>query len=139
MNNEFSTLKVYYGWAKLNKIRNKPAISIVFENSKEARTERGENTLKRLQTTFYERFQTKSEANDGPQQNRIFTEYSMFLYDKKVNGDLDFLLEQNKNADINNVPEIILQEIKNALRKGYKQVYKDLRYATKDYTSKTCN
>ena len=127
MNHELSDLKVYYGWSRLNKVRRNPAISVMFENAIEARSERGMNTVKRMQHTFYERFQTVLEADDGAKENRILTEFSIFLFDKKVKGDLDFLLEQNKIADENNVPEIILNEIKNAMQKGFNQVYKDLR------------
>ncbi|MFV0392422.1 MAG: hypothetical protein ACK5KP_11165 [Paludibacteraceae bacterium] len=127
MTNELSNLKVYYGWARLNKVRRQPAISVMFENTIEARSERGMNTVKRMQHTIYERFQTVHEADDGAKENRILTEFSIFLFDKKVKGNLEFLLEQNSIADENNVPEDIRKEIKNALRSEFKQVYKDLK------------
>lgn len=122
-----SNLKVYYGWAKLNKIRRNPALSVMFENSLDARSERGKKTLSRMQTTFYERRQTIGEAADGAKENRIFTEYSMFLFDKRVRGNLDYLLDQNMAADINNVPESTLFEVRSVLLKGFKHVYKDLK------------
>lgn len=126
MNYELSNLEVHYGWAKLNKIRKRPALSVVFENSYEASAERGEQSLRKFQVTFYTRKQTIQEAEDGAIQNRIFTEYSMFLFDPKVKGDLEYLLEQNFIADKNNVPEEIREEIRTALRNGFKKVYNHL-------------
>ena len=122
-------LKVYYGWCTLNKIRKRPALSVIFENTKEcAYSERAKNVLKKMQVTFYERFQTEGEAKDAVHSNRIFTEYNIFLDDKKINGDLDYLLEQNKRADINNVRPAELERIREALMTGFKQVYRDIKF-----------
>ena len=131
MNNELSNLKVYYGWSKVNKIRKKVAISVVFENERNIKfDERAQRTLRRLQDTVYERKQTIAEAEDGKKQNRIFTEYSLFLKDKPFFEDLDKLLDANRQADQYNVPEIELNKIEDALRKGFKK--SENNYATEN-------
>lgn len=51
-------LKVYYGWAKLGKIRKKRAISVMFENELHGcRSERGQRILRAAQETVIERYQ----------------------------------------------------------------------------------
>lgn len=122
MNNQLSNLNVYYGWSILNKIRRKVALSVIFENE-QTFSDRKNVTIRRLQKTCYVRKQTVAEAEDGKKQNRILTEYSFFLQQKPFNGDLNKLLDTNYQADINNVPEAILIEIKEALRKGFKSAY----------------
>jgi hypothetical protein len=119
MNGELSKLNVYYGWSVVNKIRIKPAISIIFENTS-GESERNQNSIKRLQKTCYVRRQTVEEAEDGKKQNRSLTEYSLFLMQKPFYGDVDMLLETNYQADINNVPEPVLNEIRKALKEGFK-------------------
>lgn len=126
MTHELSNLNVYYGWSKLNKIRKKIALSVVFDNGG-GTTDRGMNTLKRLQNTCYIRKQTLEEAKDGKHHNRIFLEYSLFLNDKHFSGDLEKLLDCNYQKDINNVPADELERIKIALRNGFKTTYKDLK------------
>jgi len=123
--NNLSKLKVYYGWARLNKIRKKPALSVIFANSAAcAYSDRAQNALNKMQVTYYERFQTEDEAKDAVHSNRIFTEYSMFLDDRKINGNLDYLLELNKKSDRNNVKPAELDKINEALLKGFKQAYR---------------
>lgn len=125
MISNLSNLKVYYGWAVLNKIRKKPALSVIFENEFSF-SDRKEITIKRLQTTCYVRTQTVAEAEDGKNQNRILTEYSTLLFDKDFKGDIEKLLENNYQADVNNVDEDKLHEIREALKKGFKNAYKGL-------------
>lgn len=121
-NNAPSDLNVYYGWCILNKIRRKPALTVIFENEKNY-TGRAQNLIKRSQNTCYVRKQTISEAEDGKHQNRVLTEFSLFINQKPFNGDLEKVLEVNYQKDINNVSEDVLIEIKEALRKGYKKTY----------------
>ena len=129
MSNDTPRLKVYYGWARMNKIRKRPALSVIFANAKECGySERAHNTLNKLQTTCYERLQTADEAKDAANSNKIFTEYSMFLDDRKINGNLDYLLELNKKADRNNVKPAELDKINEALMKGFKQAYRGLTF-----------
>lgn len=136
-NIELSDLNVYYGWSVINRIRKKVAISVIFDNDKSS-GERRIKTIKRLQNTCYTRKQNVLEAEDGKHQNRILTEFSMFLHDKQINGSLEKLLEANYQADINNVPESVLMAIKDALRIKFKSSYSDnsIRYETKNKARK---
>ena len=118
-------LKVYYGWNKLNKIRKREAISVVFENEAGAGEHcRYSKTLKKLQETVFVRCQTDAEAEDAKSYNRIFTEYSIFLDDKAINGDLEKALQVNFEADKNHVPEETRLEIKELLRRNYRKNHK---------------
>lgn len=115
-----SRLKVYYGWAKVNKIRKREAISVIFENENGAgEHHRYSKTLHKLQNTVFVRYQTEDEAKDAAAHIRVFTEYSIFLDDKTINGDLQKALDANEEADKNNVSQEILLEIRNALQKHY--------------------
>jgi len=125
-NSGLSNLNVWYGWAVVNKIRKKPALSVIFHND-EVVSERTLKSLKRFQTTFFVRKQTTEEALDAKNQNKIFTEYSSFVFEKPFNGNIEKLLENNYKADLNNVSEQQLIEIKNALRDGFKHVYKRVK------------
>ena len=132
-NAELSSKNVYYGWSSINRIRKKVAISVIFENDDNyGGLERRMKTVKRLQDTCYTRKQTVSEAEDGINCNRILTEYSMFLDDKQINGNLEKLLEANHQADINNVSEAVLIEIKEALRKSFKHIDRSIRNEAKN-------
>ena len=122
MEHELSDLKVFYGWSRLNKIRKKRAISVIFENCQGARY-RGEQLLKRMQDTCYVRKQTVGEAADGGYKNRIFTEYSLFIDEKPFNGDLESVLQCNYESDQNNVSPDELELIRKALRDGFKKSY----------------
>ena len=125
-NNEQSNLNVWYGWSVVNKVRKKPALSVIFDNGG-GDTDRAQKSIKRFQNTFFVRKQTISEALDGKLQNRVFTEYSSFVFEKPFNGNLEKLLENNYNADINNVNEDQLIKIKKALRDGYTKICKGAR------------
>lgn len=113
-------LKVYYGWAKMGNIRKKRALSVMFENEKQGcRSDRGQRCLRTIQDTIIERYQTKEEENEGRKQNRIFTEYSLFLDEKPINGSLDKCLLINNEADRNHVSKAIRDKISEALRKAF--------------------
>ena len=47
---------------------------------------------------------------------------------RKINGNLDYLLELNKKADRNNVKPAELEKINEALLKGFKQAYRGLTF-----------
>lgn len=119
MSTGLSKLNVYYGWSVVNRIRVKPALSVIFENE-EGVSERKMNAIKRLQKTCYVRRQTIEEAEDGKKQNRILTEFSMFLMQKPIYGNVEALLDANYHADINNVSDQELVEIRKALKKGFR-------------------
>lgn len=113
-------LKVYYGWAKTGNVRKKRALSVVFENEMQGcRSDRGQRCLKTIQDTVIERYQTNEEMADGKSQNRIFTEYSLFLDEKHINGSLERCLQINSDADKNHVSKAVREKIVEALRKAF--------------------
>ena len=113
-------LKVYYGWAKTGNVRKKRALSVVFENEMQGcRSDRGQRCLKTIQDTVIERYQTNEEMADGKSQNRIFTEYSLFLDEKPINGSLERCLQINSDADKNHVSKAVREKIVEALRKAF--------------------
>ena len=92
-------LKVYYGWARIGNVRKKRALSVVFENDRMGcRSDRGQRCLRTIQDTVFERCQTNEEEKEGKQQNRIFTEYSLFFDEKPINGSLERCLLVNSDA-----------------------------------------
>nr|DAQ35928.1 MAG TPA: hypothetical protein [Caudoviricetes sp.] len=113
-------LKVYYGWAKIGNVRKKRSLSVMFENEKQGcRSDRGQRVLRTIQDTVIERYQTEEEEKEGWTQNRIFTEYSLFLDEKPINGSLDKCLLINNEADRNHVSKAIRDKISEALRKAF--------------------
>lgn len=115
-----SKLKVYYGWAKIGNVRKKRSLSVMFENEVQScRSERGQRCLKTIQDTVFERYQTEEEEMDARQQNRIFTEYSLFLDEKPIKGSLEKCLQINNEADKNHVSKAMRNRIEEALRKSF--------------------
>lgn len=113
-------LKVYYGWSRIGNVRKKRALSVMFENEIQGcRSDRGQRCLRTIQDTVIERYQTDEEAKEGKQQNRIFTEYSLFLDEKPMNGSLERCLLVNSEADRNNVSKAMRERISEALRKSF--------------------
>lgn len=113
-------LKVYYGWAKMGNVRKKRSLSVMFENDIQGcRSDRGQRCLRTIQDTVIERYQTDEEENEGRKQNKIFTEYSLFLDEKPINGSLDKCLLINNEADRNHVSKAIRDKISEALRKAF--------------------
>lgn len=121
-------LKVYYGWAKMGNVRKKRALSVMFENDLQGcRSDRGQRCLKTIQGTVIERYQTNEEMADGKCQNRIFTEYSLFLDKKPINGSLERCLYVNSESDRNNVSMAMRDRISEALRKAFMLAYPDYK------------
>lgn len=116
-------LRVFYGWSKLNSVRKRKAISVIFENTRQSEA-RSLNFISRIQETLYIRYQTESEALDGFHCNRMFTEYSVFMDSKSVNGSLDAALKENMIADSKNLTQPELDTISDKLRHSYRSVYK---------------
>jgi hypothetical protein len=113
-------LKVYYGWARIGNVRKKRALSVMFENEMlGCRSDRGQRCLRTIQDTVIERYQTDEEMADGKRQNRIFTEYSLFLDEKPINGSLERCLFINSEADKNHVSKAMRERISEALRKSF--------------------
>ena len=113
-------LKVYYGWAKIGNVRKKRALSVMFENEIQGcRSDRGQRCLRTIQDTVIERYQTEEEEKEGWTQNRIFTEYSLFIDEKPINGSLDKCLLINSESDRNHVSKAMRDKISEALRKAF--------------------
>lgn len=113
-------LKVYYGWAKIGNVRKKRALSVMFENEIQGcRSDRGQRVLRTIQDTVIERYQTEEEEKEGWKQNRIFTEYSLFIDEKPINGSLERCLLINNEADRNHVSKAVRDKISDALRKAF--------------------
>lgn len=110
-------LRVFYGWARLNKIRKKEAISVIFEN--DGCFEKNEKKIKLYQNTVYVRYQTEQEKKDVEFCTRTFSEYSIFLDDKQIKGSLEKALEVNYLSDRKNVSKETREEIRNLLRKEF--------------------
>lgn len=113
-----SKLRVWYGWAIINKIRKREAISVIFENGKQS-PERTDNFIRKMQNTVYVRHQTNEEAKDAKDSNRMFTEYTIFMDDKVIRNSLDFALWVNYQADKNYVSTAELGVIEKKLRTAY--------------------
>lgn len=121
-------LKVYYGWARIGNVRKKRALSVMFENEMlGCRSERGQRCLRTIQDTVFERYQTDEEEKEGKQQNRIFTEYSLFLDEKPINGSLNKILQMNSDADKKHVSKEMRDKIAEALRKAFMQTNRKYR------------
>ena len=121
-------LKVYYGWAKMGNVRKKRALSVMFENEIQGcRSDRGQRCLRTIQDTVFERYQTKAEEMEGRKQNRIFTEYSLLLDEKPINGSLERCLYVNSEADINHVSKAMRDRISEGLRKAFMLAYPDYK------------
>lgn len=113
-------LKVYYGWSRIGNVRKKRALSVMFENEMQGcRSDRGQRCLRTIQDTVIERYQTDEEENEGRKQNRIFTEFSLFLDEKPINGSLEKCLLINNEADKNHVSKAVRDKISDALRKTF--------------------
>lgn len=115
-----SRLRVFYGWAKLGKIRKREGISIIYENEEGvADHHRMNRSFLSAQHNVCWRYQTDGEASDAKQSNRIFTEYSVFMDDKRIAGSLEAALRANSQADRYNVSEAERKRIADELRKWY--------------------
>lgn len=121
-------LKVYYGWARIGNVRKKRALSVMFENDAQGcRSDRGQRCLRTIQDTVFERYQTNEEEKEGKQQNRIFTEYSLFLDENPINGSLNKILQMNSDADKKHVSKEMRDKIAEALRKAFMQTNRKYR------------
>jgi len=117
-------LNVHYGFAKLNKIRKKRALTVMFEN--DSLTERSEKFMKKMMHVVCSRKQSKEEMADGKLQNRVFTSYESFIDEKPFNGSIEHVLKHNYEADSQHASIEIRNEIKEKLRSAYRTVYNEL-------------
>ena len=120
-------LRVFYGWSKVNKIQEKEAISVIFENDR-GRDERTMRFINKMMDVVYVREQTDREKKGVEDAIRMFTEYSIFMNDKKIKGSLEKALRYNSEADKNNISskerELIMQKLRERYlldHPGYKE------------------
>ena len=113
--------RVYYGWARLNKVQKREALTVAFENEPGAgqETSRASISLRKVIDIVCERVQTPGEASDAAHSNRCFTRFDIFLDDRSVMGSLARALKENRKADEKNVPPEVLDEIETKLRKHF--------------------
>lgn len=112
------TLRVFYGWVKIGKIRKREAISVIFENDKLPEAKQIKS-INKYQNTVFVRNQTDREKQEALTSNRVFSEYSVFLDDKKIKGSLERALRVNNEADKNNVSTPVRKQIEDALRRAF--------------------
>ena len=115
-------LRVFYGWSRINKIRKKEAISVVFENDSQ-QDERTMKFINRMMNVVYVRDQTEEEKMGAEGAFRMFTEYSVFIGDKRFQGSLELALRSNYESDKNNVSEYERKIIKQKLREHYLSIH----------------
>jgi hypothetical protein len=123
-----SNLKVYYGVEKMNKIKHKPAICVLFENQSAFRfddkhTSYQERYVNRCMHLAYTRFQTAAEAAEAYKANQTFTGFSMFLDDNRFGNSLEKVLHFNSLVDDRNVGKSERDKIKMALYEKFKEIY----------------
>lgn len=119
-------LRVFYGWVKLGKVRKKEGISIIFENDRQNEI-RTFQFVNKMQETVYTRIQTEEEMLDASGKNRMYTEYSVLMEDKGVNGSLKSALEINSMADKNHVSKRERNIISEKLKAAYLANHRDYR------------
>ena len=122
-------LPVYYGWAKLNKIAKREALTVIFLNDfTSPRTNKdGYDGVTRYIDVCAMRYQTDAEREDAKLCNRIYTVYSIFMDDKHIRGSLDAALHANFLADKNNVSEKDRKEIMEKLKTHYIATHRGYR------------
>lgn len=118
-------LRVYYGWAKLNKVIKREALMVIYLNDSAGTRigKDGSDGVSRFMTICAQRFQTNAEMNDAVNYNRIYTVYNIYLDDKKINGSLNAALVANFDADQNNVSKAERNAIKEKLREGFMRLH----------------
>ena len=119
-------LRVFYGWVKLGKVRKKEGLSIIFENDRQNEI-RTFQFINKMQETVYTRIQTEEEMLDASGKNRMYTEYSVLMEDKRVHGSLKTALEINSIADKNHVSKRERNIISEKLKAAYLANHRDYK------------
>lgn len=126
-------LPVYYGWAKINKIAKREALTVIFLND-DVGPRIGKDSydgVSRFIEICYMRYQTKEELTDANFANRVYTIYSIFMDDKHINGSLEAALRTNFNADENHVSENERKKIMEKLKVHYMSKHRNYQEPTK--------
>ena len=127
-------LPVYYGWAKINKIAKREALTVIFLNDDVGpRTGKdGYDGVSRFIEICHMRYQTEAELTDARFSNRVYTVFSIFMDDKHINGSLDAALRANYDADKNNVSEKERSKIMEKLKVHYMNKHRNYQEPRKD-------
>ena len=114
-------LPVYYGWAKLNKVQKREALTVIFLNDRPGPriNKDGQDGVTRFIDPVYMRWQTKEEMMGAEQLNRMYSVYSIFMDDTKIRGSLDAALHFNFQSDKNHVSIKEREKIRELLRNKY--------------------
>ena len=117
--------RVYYGWARLNKVQKREALTVAFENEPGAGqpTSRSSGTLRKVMDVVFERVQTAGEASDAASASRCFTRYDIFMDSRTIGGSLARALRENRIADMKNVTPETLDEIETRLRERFLETH----------------
>ncbi len=122
-------LKVYYGWAKLNAIQKREALTVIFLNDETPPriNKDGMDGVTKYMTPVYSRYQTIGEMKDAKSSNRLYTVYSIFMDDKRIAGSLENALRENYNSDVKNVNPDENMKIYKALHDAYMHAHPDYK------------
>ena len=127
-------LKVYYGWAKLNAIQKREALTVIFLNDETPPriNKDGMDGVTKYMTPVYCRNQTIGEMKDAKSSNRQYTVYSIFMDDKRIAGSLANALRENYNDDVKNVNPDENMKIYKALHDAYMLAHPDYKEPQKN-------
>lgn len=125
-------LPVYYGWAKLNKVAKREALTVFFLNDHTGpRIGRdGNDGVSRFMEICAMRYQTEDELKDAEFASRTYTVYNIFMDDKQIKGSLEAALRVNYEADKNHVCESERKEIMEKLRACYMKNHRNYKEPT---------
>lgn len=119
---EKKQFRVFYGFAKLTKkIVRKKELAVYYENGS---LNSNDKYVQQKIHIVYVRNQTLEEMTDFDIGNRSFTKYGYFIDDKRWNGDIEKILEDNYTAEENHVSVKERNMIREKLRNEYYSFYK---------------
>ena len=119
-------MNVYYGFAKLNTVIHREALTVMYINERITPpriNKDGMDGVTRFMNVFYTRKQTAGEMEDAKVCNRIYTVFEIFLDDPEVKGSLNRALDFNDDADANNVSKAERERIRTALHDGWMKLH----------------
>jgi hypothetical protein len=114
---------VFYGFARLTKkaVR-KRSIVIQYANTTNY-NDRQRRYIEQKMHIVHQRYQIEGEALDCPTATRSWEKWEYFVDDKRWNGNVDLVLEDNFLAEENNVSLEERTLIKDKLKVGYNRYY----------------
>lgn len=114
--------RVFYGFARLTKkIVRKKELAVYYENGS---CNSNDKFIQQKIHIVHVRMQTLQEMTDFDIGNRSFTKYGYFIDDKRWNGNIEMILEDNFIAEENHVSANERTLIREKLRKEYYSFYK---------------